>query len=122
MAPSSWHIKLSITHSKLSLLTLFVHLLLWGLNNTVTSLVVQWLRLHAPKAGGLGSTPDQWTRSHMLQLRISMLQIKILHAATKTQHSQINKYGGTHAHSWLIYVDVWEKSPQYCKAIILQLR
>ena len=34
-----------------------------------TSLVLQWLRLHAPNAGGLGSTPGQGTRSHMLQLR-----------------------------------------------------
>ena len=31
------------------------------------SLVVQWLRLHPPKAGGLGSIPGQGTRSHMLQ-------------------------------------------------------
>ena len=30
-----------------------------------TSLVVQWLRLHAPNAGCLG----QGTRSHMLQIR-----------------------------------------------------
>ena len=29
------------------------------------SLVAQWLRLHAPSAGGLGSVPDQGTRSHM---------------------------------------------------------
>ena len=49
-----------------------------------TSLVVQWLRLCALNAGGLGLIPGQGTRSHMLQL-------KILHAATKTQHSQINK-------------------------------
>ena len=33
-----------------------------------TSLVVQWLRLHTPKAGKLGSIPGQGTRSHMLQL------------------------------------------------------
>ena len=33
--------------------------------------------------GGLGSIPGQGTRSHMLQL-------KILHAATKTQREQIN--------------------------------
>ena len=40
--------------------------------------MVQWLRLHAPNAGGLGSFPGQGTinRSHMPQL-------KILHAATK---------------------------------------
>ena len=30
-----------------------------------TSLVVQWLRLHAPNAGGLGSIPGQGTRSRM---------------------------------------------------------
>ena len=29
---------------------------------TWTSLVVQWLRLHAPNAGGLGSIPDWGTR------------------------------------------------------------
>ena len=34
------------------------------------SLVVQWLRLLAPNAGGPGSIPDQGTRSHMLQLKV----------------------------------------------------
>ena len=34
-----------------------------------TSLLVQWLRLSAPNAGGPGSIPGQGTRSHMLQLR-----------------------------------------------------
>ena len=33
-----------------------------------TSLVIQWLRLRAPSAGGLGSIPGQGTRLHMLQL------------------------------------------------------
>ena len=42
-----------------------------------TSLEVQWLRLHAPKAGAPGSIPGQGTRRHMPQL--------------KTQGSQINK-------------------------------
>ena len=42
------------------------------------SLVAQWLRVCTPNAGDLGSTPAQGTRSHTLQL-------KILHAATKTQ-------------------------------------
>ncbi|TEA23034.1 hypothetical protein DBR06_SOUSAS12510026, partial [Sousa chinensis] len=37
------------------------------------SLVVQWVRLHAPNAGGPGSIPGQGTRSHM-------------HAATKSSH------------------------------------
>ena len=35
------------------------------------SLVVQWLRLHAPNAGGPHSLPGQGTRSHMLHLRAS---------------------------------------------------
>ena len=47
-----------------------------------------------------GSIPGQGTRSHMLQLSVHTLQLKILHvsskiedlsAATKTWHSQINK-------------------------------
>ena len=52
---------------------------------TGTSLVVQWLRLHAPNAGGPGSIPGQGTRSHM------HATTKSLHAATKTWRSQINK-------------------------------
>ena len=39
-----------------------------------TSLVAQWLRLHTPSAGGLGSIPGQGTRSH-------------LHATTKSLHA-----------------------------------
>ena len=56
-----------------------------------TSWVVRWLRLHTPNAGSLGSIPGQGTRSHMPQLRVCMLQQRILHAAMKTQHSQKNK-------------------------------
>ena len=48
------------------------------------SRVVQWLRHHSPNAGSPGSIPGQGTRSHMTQL-------KILHAATKTRHSQMEK-------------------------------
>ena len=56
-----------------------------------TSLVVQWLRLHAPNAGGLGSIPGQGTRSHMPQQRICRPQgrLKMLHATMKTWSSQI---------------------------------
>ena len=39
------------------------------LHITGTSLVVQWLELPAPSVGGLGSIPDQGTRSHRPQLR-----------------------------------------------------
>ena len=34
-----------------------------------TSLVFQWLRLHAPNAGGLGSIPGRGTRCRTPQLR-----------------------------------------------------
>ena len=34
-----------------------------------TQMMVQWLRLCTPSAGGLGSIPGQGTRSHMPQLR-----------------------------------------------------
>ena len=39
--------------------------------------MIQGLRFHAPNPGGPGSIPGQGTKSHTLQL-------KILHAATKT--------------------------------------
>ena len=53
-----------------------------------TSLGVQWLRLHTPNAGGLGSIPGRGTRYHMAQLRVHMLQLKIPHAPTKNiQHA-----------------------------------
>ena len=29
---------------------------------------------------------------------------------------------GTLVYPWLIHVDVWQKPPQYCKVIILQLK
>ena len=29
---------------------------------------------------------------------------------------------GTHAHPWLICVNIWQKPSQYCKAIILKLK
>ena len=48
-----------------------------------TSLVVQWTRLHAPNAGGLGLIPGQGTKSHVPQLRVDILQLKILNASRK---------------------------------------
>ena len=52
--------------------------------------MIQWLRLHAPNARLPGWIPGQETSSHMSQLRVHMLQLKILRAATETQHSQVN--------------------------------
>ena len=46
---------------------------------------VQWLRLHASNAPGLGLIPGQGTTSHKLQL-------KTPHVACKTWHGQINMY------------------------------
>ena len=51
--------------------------------------MVQWLRLQAPNAGGSGLIPGQGTGSHMPQVRVYMLQLKISHAATK--RSQIKQ-------------------------------
>ena len=53
-------------------------------NAQVTFLVVQWLRLGAPHAGGPGVIPGQGTRSHIPQL-------KIPRAATKAWCSQIKR-------------------------------
>ena len=50
---------------------------------TGTSLVVQRLRCHFPIARGPGSISGQGTRSHMLQLRDYMPQLKVPHAVTK---------------------------------------
>ena len=41
-----------------------------------TSLVVQWLWLSAPNAGGPGSVPGQETRSHLPQPRVCMVQLR----------------------------------------------
>ena len=54
-----------------------------------TSLVVQWLRCHASNAEDPGLILGQGTRSHMLQLRVHMQQLK--HAAAKTWSSQVNE-------------------------------
>ena len=56
------------------------------------SLVVQWVRLWAPNEGGPGLIPDQGIRPHVPQLRVWVLQLKILRTATKTRHSQIKKH------------------------------
>ena len=48
-------------------------------------------------------------------------------SATTQRDGVGRKVGGgsgcrTHVHLWLIQVDVWQKIPQYCKAISLQLK
>ena len=55
----------------------------------------QWLRLWAPNAGGPVIIPGQGTKSHILQLRTSILMVqwrpKVLCAAINTLCGQINK-------------------------------
>ena len=56
--------------------SVFIFLIIKFLKKVIgTSLVVQWLRLHAPNAGGLGSIPGQGTKSHMLQLIPSVAKL-----------------------------------------------
>ena len=56
---------------------------------TGTSLVVQWVRLHTPNAGGPALIPGWGTRSHMHattkspHATIKNIYIYILHATTK---------------------------------------
>ena len=50
----------------------------WHKNEAEGTSLVQWLRCHAPKAGGPGSIPGQGIRSHTPQLGI-------LHAAMKIE-------------------------------------
>ena len=50
-----------------------------------TSLVIQWVRLRTPSAGGPGSIPGQGTRSCM------RATTKSLHATTKSPHATTKK-------------------------------
>jgi len=62
---------------------------------TETSLVVQWLRLHASNSRDPGWIPGQDIRFYIRQLkkkRSHMMQLKILRAPTKIRHNQISKF------------------------------
>ena len=52
-------------------------------------MVIQWL---GPDAGGADLIPGHGTRSHMPQLRVHLLHLKILCATTKTPCRQINRF------------------------------
>ena len=56
-----------------------------------TSQAAQQLRVCGPNAGSPVWIPGHGIRSHMLQLRVHLPHLKILHATTKTRHSQRNK-------------------------------
>ena len=78
------------SQTQLKRLSIHTHILQLKEQKRGDSLVVQWLRLCAPNARDPSLIPGQGTRSHMLQPRVPMPQLKILHVATKTQCSQIN--------------------------------
>ena len=67
---------------------------------TGISLVVQWLRLCSPNAGGLGLIPGQGTRSHRLQLRVLTSQLN-RHEIAKLTGSQEEGEGGREGCSFL---------------------
>ena len=58
-----------------------------------TSLVGQWLKLHAPKAGGQVRSLVREIDPHMSHQKIPLaaMTMKILFALTKAQHNQIHK-------------------------------
>ena len=78
-----------------------------------TSLVVQGLRLHAPNAGGLGLISGRGTRSHMLQLRVHMLQQKLQPNKLKKENSLANAgdIKDTGFDSWVMKIP-WRRSWQ----------
>ena len=43
-------------------------------------------------------------------------------SAHDTQEERADKNVAAHVHPWLIHVNVWQKTPQYCKVISLQLK
>ena len=53
--------------------------------------MVWWLSFHVPNAGVLGSIPGQETTSHMLQLRVHRLQLKIPDATSKDPRTLLNQ-------------------------------
>ena len=61
------------------------HFLVYKIAILGASLVVQWLRLHSPNAGGPGLISGQGTGSHMLQVNIP-------HVTTKTSYKYINRF------------------------------
>ena len=60
-------------------------------SNRGTSLAVQWLRLPTPNAGGPDLILGQGTRSHTLQLKVHMPQLKTPHATVKIEDFNLTK-------------------------------
>ena len=65
--------------------------------------MIQWLRLHAPNAGGLGSIPGEGTRSHRKQLR------SVAAREIKATFQQLPMFPLSYIHS---YVEILTPVPQ----------
>ena len=64
-------------------------------------MAVQWLRLHAPSAEGLGSILGQRAGSYMLQLKILHTAAKTSTAKKKKKYIYIYIYIYTHTHTYI---------------------
>ena len=51
-----------------------------------------------------------------------MIKKKIYRGGVRWKVGGRFKREGTYVYLWLIYVDMWQKPIQYCKAIICQLK
>ena len=89
----SWHAVCSLQHFQYIQAPIIKVLSSWYslfLNFSLgTFLVVQWLRLWAPEARGLGSIPGQGTGPHRPQPGVQESQPKVPQATTRSQCSQI---------------------------------
>ena len=88
-------------------------------------MVVQWLRLCAPTAGGLGSIPGRGTRSHMPQLRVRIPQLRPSAAKKKKKkkrapepippwaevHCSASKGAAIYSHSLFSTFNSWPALP-----------
>jgi len=50
------------------------------------------------------------------------LQLQLFPFSLKKLGRKEGSGWGTHVHSWLVHVNVWQNPQQYCKAISLQLK
>ena len=97
----------------------------------------------SPDTLSLAWNMDWWSISHMIIYMFQCYSLKSSHWVQKSVRYICVSYclslgwlwgmgwgerweggsgWGTHAHPWLIHVNVWQKPPQYCKVINLQFK
>ena len=77
-------------------------------------------RCSLPWMRGISSYYHMWNR-WPVQVRC-MKQGTQSRCTGTTQRDGMRREVGTRVHPWLIYVNVWQKPPQYCKVTSLQLK